>query len=276
MLSVIDRFDWIRIAKWIGIPAAIYGSVAYMTDAEKLNPTEILVLISLSAAVCVAFLPQFFRFFLRGEPVTPVGVACLGIFTGWVSNIIRPAIPFAIELFPNLAWIRDSDVASAGFAVAIYAGLCHLLAPAVTEFGEIPPRKWAKVGAYAGIGLFAALVILYWPRVSAIWEGRRPDQVSSAPWRIPGSKDYVAVVPSDRQAILGRESGEDFALDGPGAAPERKSRSVAAGVTGTMWDRVERHRIAQGERSTAAAVRDLLGHALDDEDRADVQAPPKR
>ena len=164
------QIDWKRVFYIVVVPAIFYILTAVLTRAEELNPTFVLILISLSGGVCVAFVPNLIRLFTKGNPIDIEGIVCLGIMATWISNILRPSVLLLIELVPSMAWLRESDAVSFGLFVAIYGGVAHLSAPAI-DAGRMPPRRWSYIGSLVAVGIFAALVAFKWPEFSALWTG---------------------------------------------------------------------------------------------------------
>jgi DNA-binding transcriptional LysR family regulator len=169
MGGFIDSTDWRRVWKIVVQPALFYVFLAAVTRADKLNPVLLLVLISMSVAVWIAFLPNLIRAFRKDQPLDTEALVCIGVSVAWLSNLYRPAIALAILMFPTLAWIRESDFVSVGLYAAIYAAVMHLIAPAVDN-GRIPSKRWAKIGMAAGTATLIGLLFVYWPQIQSIWQ----------------------------------------------------------------------------------------------------------
>lgn len=159
-----------RFMDFVLAPLLIYGLIAAMTEAHKLNPIFYLVLISVSCGVSVAFIPNVREFFRADRPLTGRGAIAWGIFVAWLFDVYRPAIFTAIALFPQLSWLRDSDILSFGIALSIYAAIMHLVSPAI-EDGRLPSATWALIGALVGACVLAGLTAINWSEIRSIWEG---------------------------------------------------------------------------------------------------------
>lgn len=188
MMRIFRAIDWNRIQSIIILPGLAYAVLASVTDATRLIPALILVVISTASAVCVAFTPNMIRCFQKGTPLDATAVVCLGIWVAWFDYIYRPALQLAYRLFPSLKWVIDSDFNSFGLYLALYAAMAHLIAPAVID-GQVPSRKWAGIGALVGLATLGGLMVAWWPEVVRMFE--RPQSVVPSTWEPSFPGPYV-------------------------------------------------------------------------------------
>jgi hypothetical protein len=172
-MTILHKIAWDRVQTIVVLPALVCAVIMGVTDATRLIPALILMVISMATAVCVAFTPNMVRCFLKSEPLDSSAVVCLGIWLAWADYIYRPALQLAYRMFPSLKWVIDSDLNSLGLILALFAASCHLIAPAVVG-GRIPSKKWAGFGAIAGAATLAGLTLGYWPEVYRIIHKSEP------------------------------------------------------------------------------------------------------
>jgi hypothetical protein len=260
-----SEIDWRRVWKIVIQPMLVYTLVALSTRADRLNPVLVLVLISMSVAVWIAFLPNLLRAFRKGTPLDTEALVCIGVSAAWLSNIYRPAIALAILMFPSLAWLRESDFSSAGLSLAIYAAIMHLAAPAVDN-GRIPSKRWAKIGTVGGVATLVGLLILWWPQIASIWHRNAlyEDPASTAVSRVEISHANDL----DLSSLLhDRASSPNVRISGT--------------ISQELADRIDEWRRAQvGTIPTKAeSYRELLEQGLEADDDApalNTPAAPKR
>lgn len=145
-----------RFLRWVVLPHAVFLGVAWRADAPQIIAIENPVDIALSVAVCIAFLPSVIDAVWGPKPVDSAAFMVAGVFLAWESNALRSVWSMVWRALGAPAWLADTDFTGYVLFVLGYGAVLHLLAPGA--IGESVPRaRWVKVGAWAGVGVLAAI-----------------------------------------------------------------------------------------------------------------------
>ena len=168
-----------RFLKWVALPHALFIAVAWWTEAHDLigilNPIDI----ALSVAVCIAFLPSLVDTIWGSRPIDSAAFMVAGVFLGWESNALRSVWSMVWRGLGAPEWLANTDFTSYVLFILGYGAVCHLLAPGA--IGENVPRaRWVKVGAWVGVGIFAAISVAHRDDVAAAIEWFHPPHDDAA------------------------------------------------------------------------------------------------
>ncbi len=181
MKRLVSIFTNRRFLRWVVAPHAVFFAVAWWTEARDLigvlNPIDI----ALSVAVCIAFLPSLIDGIWGDLPVDSAVFMVAGIFLAWDANAMRSAWSLVWRALGAPDWLANTDFTSYFLFILGYGAVCHLLAPGA--IGEsVPGKRWVKIGAWVGVGVFAAISFSY-----------RDDIATALQWLHP-PHDQAAVV----------------------------------------------------------------------------------
>ena len=263
MVHILDQWNWKRIFLLLVLPNLVLAGLAILTEAPFLIVVQNVILIGVSAAICIAFLPEVIDGFRNDRPLTPEFTISLGIVASWADWSLRALVSLTFRGVPGLKWIVDSDINSAILFWTLCAAMCHLQAPQVIN-GRVPAKKWIRVGIITGIGLMAATLLIYHRPISvymrAAWYGQHVQD-----------DRYIATASTEEVLDALRRGDVEPLLTDTGKGPF--SEPLQARISKELAERLEDWRAGQTPiPSRSAAVRRLLGQALD----AETQAPPKR
>ena len=162
-----------RFLHWVVYPHLAFFALAWFTDAAPLIAVLNSVDIALSVAVCIAFLPSACDAMFGRGPADKAVFLTLGIFCGWEGNALRSGWSMAWRALGMPTWLADTDITSYILFVIGGGALYHLLAPgALNE--SVPPRRWIKIGAWVGTGVFLAIILTYLHDIETFVHGLAP------------------------------------------------------------------------------------------------------
>ncbi len=176
MMSLQDltaRLTAPRFLRWIVLPHLVFFIVAWFTDAVPLIAVLNSVDISLSVAVCIAFLPSALDAVFQERPADKAVFLTLGVFCGWEGNSLRSGWSLAWRALGMPEWFANTDITSYILFVIGAGALYHLLAPGALD-EDVPPRRWIKIGAWVGIGIFLAIILTYVHDIETFVHGLAP------------------------------------------------------------------------------------------------------
>ena len=151
----------------------VFFTVAWLTDAPALIAVLNSIDISLSVAVCIAFLPSASDAIFTDRPADKAIFLTLGVFCGWEGNSLRSGWSMAWRALGMPEWFANTDITSYILFVIGAGALFHLLAPgALNE--DVPAKRWIKIGAWIGAGVFLAIVLIYFQDIAAYIHGLAP------------------------------------------------------------------------------------------------------
>jgi hypothetical protein len=162
-----------RFLRWIVLPHLVFFAVAWLTDAPPLIAVLNSVDIALSVAVCIAFLPSALEAIFDDRPADKAVFLTLGIFCGWEGNALRAGWSMAWRALGMPDWFANTDITSYILFVIGAGALFHLLAPGALD-EDVPPKRWIKIGAWIGAGVFLAIVLTYLHDIEGYIHGLAP------------------------------------------------------------------------------------------------------
>ena len=158
-----------RFLVYAVLPNLLFALVAYLTPAEPLIVILNLVLISLSVTVCFAFAEEVFRFIFMDVPLDKGYLLIVGIFLTWSASVLRSGLSIVWRWLGEPPWITNTDFTNYFLFLMIVGAVLHVLSPgSISE--QIPPKRWIRIGAAAGIGVFLALMLLYASNIRTQWQ----------------------------------------------------------------------------------------------------------
>ena len=126
-----------------------------------------MMVMSLSVGVVFAYLPSALAFVFADREADNADFLTVGITSGFWAIVIITAYTAVYRWYGMPASMQSTDIISYARFFMAYAAVCHLVAPGALK-QSIPPRRWLLVGVTASLGIFAALVILYFANVLSI------------------------------------------------------------------------------------------------------------
>ena len=172
-----------RFLRWVVFPHVVFFIVAWFTDAPALIAVLNSVDIALSVAVCVAFLPSAADAIFGDQPADKAVFLTLGIFCGWEGNSLRSGWSMAWRALGMPEWFANTDITSYILFVIGAGALFHLLAPGALD-EDVPAKRWIKIGAWIGAGVFLAIMLIYLQDIASYIHGLAPPHdKASAPAR---------------------------------------------------------------------------------------------
>lgn len=162
-----------RFLKWIVFPHIVFFFTAWFTDAPPLIAVLNSVDIALSVAVCIAFLPSAIDAIFEDRPADKAVFLTLGIFCGWEGNALRSAWSTAWRALGMPDWLANTDLTSYILFVIGAGALFHMLGPGALD-EDVPARRWIKIGAWVGCGVFLAIILIYLHEIEAYVHGLAP------------------------------------------------------------------------------------------------------
>lgn len=142
------------------LPQAIFGVLAYATEAATLIPALNIAMVALAVGVCVAFAPSMVRFFAGRGPVDRGDALSLGIFTTWFATAFSGVWSLTWRWMGQPAWLANNDLVSYFRFIFVCGAVLHLVAPGAIE-DRIPPTRWVKIGGAVALVVFVAFMALW-------------------------------------------------------------------------------------------------------------------
>jgi hypothetical protein len=150
-----SRVFW---AGWI-VPFAMYWTVAYFAPNKYLIPTLNALVLTISAAVMVAYTPSVWWVVrTQNAEVAKLRFLLIGIWLSWSAQLFWRAWSLLWLLSGREEWMIQNDVVGFFLFSVFCGGSFHLLSPNSLWSG-VPGLRWIALGLITGAGVGLASVI---------------------------------------------------------------------------------------------------------------------
>lgn len=157
VLNVLETLAHSRIVRTAVLVCAVYWAVAALVPSIVLIQVLNYVLIAISVAVTVAYIPDVYDA-IRMDRVDRVAQLSLGIALSWTAVFINRSWVGVIRL-SDQDWMRVSPVIGFYVLLSVLAGILHITAPGAID-GAIPRRNQVILGLAIGSGVLVAWLVL--------------------------------------------------------------------------------------------------------------------